>query len=251
MLKIKHLLAALPAILLVAALPFFVAFSHPAALAVHPTAISNDPNAPSGGWITLFDGTSTKGWHCYGKTAVNPEWEVKDGALHINKANGGPHGDLVSDNEYSNFDLKLEWKVAPKSNSGIIFYVHEDEAKYAEPYFTGLEMQVLDNDGHPDGKIHKHRAGDLYDLIACSKETVKPVGEWNEAEIWCKNGELKLYLNGTNVVSTTLWNDNWKTLVAGSKFKQWSDFGTFKTGHIDLQDHGDEVWYRNIKIKQL
>jgi len=232
----KHTLLALPAVLLMAALP----------------VSRKTTTAPEQGWVSLFDGTSTKGWHSYGKTIANPEWEVKDGALHVNKsAVGAESGDLVSDQEYSNFDLKLEWKISPKGNSGIIFLVHEDAVKYPEPFLTGLEMQVLDNDGHPDGKIHKHRAGDLYDLIACSKETVKPVGEWNQAEIWLKDGQLKLYLNGTNVVSTTLWDDNWKQLVAGSKFKQWSDFGTFHSGHIDLQDHGNEVWFRNIKIKTL
>jgi len=89
----------------------------------------------------------------------------------------------VTDEEYENFDLKLEWKIAKNGNSGIIFFVHEDTAKYKATYETGPEMQVLDNDGHPDGKIVKHRAGDLYDLISCRKETVKPVGEWNAAEI--------------------------------------------------------------------
>lgn len=233
-----HTLIALPAVLLMSALPF----SHKGG----PTASAP---APSGGWITLFDGTSTKGWHDYGKTTAGPEWEIQDGTLHLNPTKGGI--DLVSDEEYGNFDLKIEWKVAPKSNSGIIFYVHEDPAKYPEPYHTGLEMQVLDNEGHPDGKFYKHRAGDLYDLIACSKETVLPVGQWNKAEIYCKDGHLKLYLNGTNVVSTTLWDDNWRTMVAGSKFRQWADFGTYKTGHIDLQDHGNEVWFRNIMIKKL
>ena len=222
---------ALPAVVLMAALPF-------------------KKSTPSGGWVNLFDGKTLKGWHTYGKPSAEAQWEVKDGAIHLNKALGGD-GDLTTDAAFDNFDLKLEWKISPKGNSGILFYVQEDTMKYKESYNTGPEMQVLDNDGHPDGKIHKHRAGDLYDLIPCTKETVKPVGEWNQVEIISNKGELKFFLNGTNVVSTTLWDDAWKNLVAGSKFKRWPDFGTFKSGKIDLQDHGNEVWYRNIKIKQL
>lgn len=202
------------------------------------------------GWKSLFDGATTSGWHSYGQTKAGAEWEVKDGALHLDKSKGG-EGDLLTDGTYGNFDLKVEWKITPKGNSGILFHVQEDTVRYPEPYYTGPEMQVLDNDGHSDGKIHKHRAGDLYDLIACSKETVKPVGEWNQAEIYSKDGQLKLFLNGVNVVTTTQWDDSWKTMVAGSKFKQWPDFGTFKRGKIDLQDHNCEVWYRNIKIKEL
>ena len=201
------------------------------------------------GWEMLFDGKTTNGWHTYGKDKPGSAWEVDNGALHLSSASEG-RGDLTSNKEYNNFDLKLEWKISPNGNSGVIFYV-KDEPKYKAPYHTGPEMQVLDNDGHSDGKIIKHRAGDLYDLISCSKETVKPVGEWNEVEIISNNGDLKLFLNGFNVVHTTMWDDAWKKMVAGSKFKQWPDFGTFKTGHIDLQDHGNEVWFRNIKIKSL
>src|SRR5262249_11348223 len=109
----------------------------------------------------------------------------------------------------------------------------------------------VDNVGHSDGRIIKHKAGDLYDLISCSKEVVKPAGEWNAAEIKILNGKLDLYLNGENVVTTTLWDDNWKKMVAGSKFKEWPGFGTFKKGKIDLQDHGATVWFRNIRVKRL
>jgi hypothetical protein len=244
-------LLAIPAVLLIAGTPFFrpkPITPHRASLvAVHTTP---DDNEKKEDWQPLFDGRTTKGWHSYGKTKPGVQWEVVDGALHLNKSKG-EKGDLVTDSEFGDFDLKLEWKISPKGNSGIIFYVHEDPVKYPEPYQTGPEMQVLDNDGHPDGKIHKHRAGDLYDLIASSKDAAKPVGEWNEAEIRSKKGELKLFLNGVNTVTTTLWDDNWKKLIAGSKFKQWPDFGTFHTGKIDLQDHGNEVWYRNIKIRKL
>jgi hypothetical protein len=141
--------------------------------------------------------------------------------------------------------------VAPKSNSGVIFLIHEDTAMYKQTYVTGLEMQVLDNDGHPDGKITKHRAGDLYDLIKSSSEPVKPVGEWNLAEIKMDHGRLDLYLNGINIVTTALWDDNWNQMVANSKFKTMPGFGKHKKGRISLQDHGNPVWFRNIKIKEL
>lgn len=202
------------------------------------------------GWENLFDGKTTTGWHTYGKTNVTDRWKIAVGALYIDdKAKDG--GDIVTDKEYDNFDLKLEWKISKKGNSGIIFNVKEDPSKYKETYNTGPEVQVLDNEGHPDGKILKHRAGDLYDLIKSSSEPVKAPGEWNAVEIISDHGKLQIFVNGTNVVTTTMWNDNWKQLIAGSKFKNMPDFGTFKKGKIALQDHGNAVWYRNIKIKQL
>jgi hypothetical protein len=208
------------------------------------------------GWIALFDGQTTKGWHKYGGAAVGSAWKIEDGALHLD-ANHKDNwqikdgGDIVCDEEFDNFHLKLEWKIDTCGNSGIMFYVHEDTMKYKYPWMTGIEMQVLDNKCHADSKIQKHRAGDLYDIIAATPETVKPALEWNLAEIKCLNGALEFYLNGTKVVTTTLWDDAWKKAVAASKFKEWKDFGTYKKGKIALQDHGNNVWYRNIKIKKL
>ena len=217
---------------------------------------SGSGQANSDGWQSLFDGQTIKGWHKYGGAPVGAAWKTADGTIYLDTsskkdwqtANGG---DIVTDEEYENFDLKLEWKIAPKGNSGIIFYVHEDTVKFKHSFESGPEMQIVDNEGHPDGKLIKHQAGDLYDLISCSKKTVKPVGGWNEAEIKAVNGKLDLYLNGENVVSTTMWDDNWKKMIAGSKFKQWPGFGTFKKGRICLQDHGNMVWFRNIKVKRL
>lgn len=218
-----------------------------------PNALTDAQKAE--GWTLLFDGTSTKGWHSYNKSTDGSAWKVADGALYLDtsqkkdgKIPGG--GDVVSDEEYDNFHLKLEWKVAPKANSGIMFYVKED-AKYKNTYHTGPEMQVLDNTGHPDANNIKHRAGDLYDLISASPETVKPAGEWNQVEIISNKGALEFHLNGAKVVATTMWDDSWKKMIAASKFKQWPDFGTFQQGRIALQDHGDLVWYRNIMIRKL
>lgn len=226
-------------------------------LAAAPKKESIQPESekPAKGWKKLFDGKTKKGWHIYRNDGDGSSWTVEDGLLVFtpnenknDKVKRG--GDLVTDAEYENYHFSLEWKVAPGSNSGIIFNIKEDP-QFEKTYHTGPEMQVLDNDGHKDGQIIKHRAGDLYDLISCSRETVKPVGEWNKAEIILNKGELKLFLNGENVVSTTMWDENWNKMVARSKFKNMPGFGKFKKGRIGLQDHGNKVWYRNIKIKEL
>jgi hypothetical protein len=209
----------------------------------------------SEGWQLLFDGNDKTGWHIYNGKSDGSAWQVTDGCLHLSpgpkndwQTVGG--GDLISDSSFDNFDLKLEWKIDTAGNSGVLFYVHEDPS-LEHAYFSGPEMQVLDNERHPDAKIVKHRAGDLYDLITSTPETVKPALEWNQVEIIANKGHLEFYLNGTKVVETTMWDDNWKKMIAGSKFKQWPPFGTFQTGHIALQDHGAQVWYRNIKIRKL
>ncbi len=208
------------------------------------------------GWKLLFDGLSTKGWHQYGNKPVGGAWKIKDGALVLDftkkegfQTVGG--GDIVTDGEYENYELRLEWRIAPCGNSGIIYNVSEDTSKYQYCWQTGTEMQVLDNSCHPDAQIIKHRAGDLYDLISCRVETVKPAGEWNRVRIVVKKGHLEHWLNGTKVVETTMWDNTWKGLIAGSKFKDMKGFGTIKKGKIALQDHGDVVMYRNIKLKEL
>jgi Domain of Unknown Function (DUF1080) len=203
------------------------------------------------GWISLFDGKTTKGWHSYGKSVAGEAWKVEDGSLHLDAGKNLSAGDIVTDESFDNFDLKLEWKISKNGNSGIIFYIQDDPKKYDYIWYTGPEMQVLDNDGHSDGKIIKHRAGNLYDLIEGKEGVVKAVGEWNQVEIISNKGKLDLMLNGVTVVSTTVGDDNWRNLIAGSKFKTKPDFGKVFSGHIGLQDHGNEVWFRDIKIKKL
>ena len=225
---------------------------------------SGTPNTLTGkeksdNWQLLFDGQTLNGWHTYGKSSAGSAWKVEDGAICLQA--GGQQGyqtreggDIVTNEEYGNFHLQLDWKISEKGNSGVIFYVHEDP-QFHESWNTGMEMQVLDNGtptrpGHSDAKLYTHRAGDLYDLLA-SKEAAKPFGEWNHVEVISNNGKLDFYMNGEHTLSTTLWDDTWKQMIANSKFKDMPTFGTYKTGKIALQDHGNNVCFRNIKIRRL
>lgn len=209
----------------------------------------------SSDWQTLSDGARNQ-WHTYGHDSMSSAWKVEDSVIHLDASvkndwqtkNGG---DIVSNKEYENFDLELDWKISPAGNSGIMIYVHEDSSKYKYPWETGMEMQVVDNEKHPDGKIPKHQAGELYDLIPITKKPFKPVGDWNHIRILSDKGALEFYVNNEQVLKTTLWDDNWKKLIADSKFREMKDFGTYKKGRISLQDHGADVWYKNIRIKEL
>jgi hypothetical protein len=202
------------------------------------------------GWTLLFDGKSTAGWRNYKNNKVSDRWKVSNGELYLDKTVTTGTGDIITDKEYKDYELSIDWKIAPCGNSGIIFNVVEDE-KYENTYNTGPEMQVLDNSCHPDAKIVKHRAGDLYDLISCSKETVKPAGEWNQVRIVSKNAKMEFWLNGTKVVQFTMHTPEWDAMVAKSKFNTMPGFGKALKGHIALQDHGDAVWFRNVKIREL
>ena len=202
------------------------------------------------GWTLLFDGKSTSGWKTFSTDNPGAVWKVSNGELYLDKSVKEGRGDLITEKEYQDYELSLEWKIDACGNSGIIFNVVED-TKYKATYLTGPEMQVLDNTCHPDAKIIKHRAGDLYDLISSSKETVKPAGEWNHAQIISKNGKMEFWLNGTKAVEFIMHTPQWDEMVANSKFKTMPDFGKALKGHIALQDHGDQVWFRNIKIKEL
>ncbi len=209
------------------------------------------------GWQLLFDGKGLTGWHNFRKTTVGKSWIVNDNSLHLNAIKdpkGGwqapDGGDIVTDKEYENYELSLDWKIDRCGNSGVIYNVVEDD-KHEYVWQTGPEMQVLDNACHPDAKIEKHRAGDLYDLISTKYVTVKPSGQWNKAILRIQNGHLEHWLNGVKVVETTMWDDAWKKRIAESKFKDMVGFGMAKKGKISLQDHGNKVWYRNVKIREL
>ena len=208
------------------------------------------------GWKLLFDGNTTDGWHNYQKEGIGSAWKVIDGALVLDNSikdengriTGG--GDIVTDEEFESFELSLEWKIQACGNSGIMFYVAENEG-FKAPYHTGPEMQILDNTCHPDAQHETHRAGDLYAMIACSVETVKPAGQWNHVIIKIVNGRTEFWQNGIKVVEFSMWTDEWEDMVAQSKFKAWENFGKYKKGRIVLQDHTDRVSFRNIKIREI
>lgn len=223
------------------------------------SAEKKSAEAEDEGWVTLFDGTSTDGWRGYGK-ATFPEqgWEIVDGTLHCIGSGrgeaGGQGGDIIYDKKFSNFDLKLEWKISEGGNSGI-FYLAQEVPDW-EIYRTAPEMQVLDNERHPDaeaGKDGNRQAGSLYDLIPAVPQNAKPAGEWNTAEIKVYKGSVWHIQNGETVLEYHLWTPEWNELVAGSKFPElnpdWANVAA--EGYIGLQDHGDDVWYRNIQIREL
>lgn len=203
----------------------------------------------------LFDGESTKGWRGFQKDHVPAKWLVEDGTLHFNPKASGDKGDIIFDKTFANFHLKLEWKIAKKGNSGI-FYLGSEDASYKAIYQTAPEMQVLDNERHPDAKLGKdgnRKSGSLYDLIPAVPQNCKPAGEWNKVEVIHKDGHVIHMMNGEKVVEYQVGTEAWKELVAGSKFPglnpNWANLAS--EGYIGLQDHGDKVWYRNIQIMEL
>lgn len=199
------------------------------------------------GWKLLFDGKTTNGWRNYKSNTINPQWKVQAGAIVLTTVNGG---DIMTEKQYESFELSLEWKIADCGNSGIFYHVVEDSAYWAT-YSTGPEMQILDDKCHPDNKLENHRAGSLYDMITPSKVTVKKAGEWNKVLLIINQNKVKHYLNDVLIVEYTLFSPEWDAMVAKSKFADWKGFGKFKKGHIALQDHGDTVSFRNIKIREL
>jgi hypothetical protein len=197
-----------------------------------------------GEFVKLFEGEKDKTWVGYNKDAWPEGWELNDGVLH--RKSGG--GDLQSIEEYGDFDLRFGWKVAPGGNSGIMYRVSREKGP---AYETGPEYQILDNEKHRDGKSPLTSSGSLYALYAPSKDVAKPAGEWNKGRIVVKDNRIRHFLNGEKVVDAQLGSDEWNELVAKSKFAAWLKFGKNPKGFIVLQDHGDEVWFRNMRIKRL
>ncbi|MEM7414502.1 MAG: DUF1080 domain-containing protein [Gemmatimonadota bacterium] len=195
------------------------------------------------GWELLFDGASMDGWRAYsGGDPVG--WAVTDGML----TRTGPGGDIITDQDFDDFELSLEWRVEAAGNSGIFYRAALGEEWI---YHSAPEMQVLDDAEHYDGGDPLTSAGANYGLHPAPRGVVLPAGAWNEARIVVRGASVEHWLNGTQVVAYELWSPEWEALVQGSKFVEWPAYGRAERGHIGLQDHGDPVWYRNVKIREL
>ncbi len=207
----------------------------------------------TGEWITLFDGSSLDNWRGYLSDSLYAEWSIENGAMAFTP---GEHGgkNIITKEKFTDFVLSLEWKVSEGGNSGIFWGIFENEV-YAEAYETGPEIQVLDNERHPDALANPkfHQAGALYDMVQPAYDVCNPAGEWNICVIKIdhKSNTGSASLNGKVIVEFPVHGEEWNKMIAKSKFKDWKVFGKYQTGHIGLQDHGDKVWYRNIKIKKL
>ena len=195
------------------------------------------------GWQLLFDGETTDGWRGFRRQDM-PGWMVEEGELR--RVGGG--GDIVTTEQFDDFELKVDWKVQAGGNSGIMFRVSEE---WDRTWKTGPEMQVLDDERHRDGRRPITSAGSNYALHAAAEGAVRPAEAWNEARILVNGGHVEHWLNGVKVVEYELWSDEWDELVAASKWDTLPGYGRQRRGHIALQDHGDWVAYRNIKIRPL
>lgn len=206
------------------------------------------------GWVLLFDGTTLNGWQIF-KNRKNNTWEIVDGTLHCKALNenvpgdGDERSDLRTTAEYENFDLAFDWKIAPEGNSGVMFRVTEE---FDQPYYTGPEYQLVDDYGYPGTLTEMQKTGSNYDMHpAPATKILNPPGSWNSSRLVVTGSHVEHWLNGEKVVEYDLQSEDWMQKKNACKWKDAAGYGAPKKGYIDLQDHGSEIWFKNIKIKTL
>ncbi|MBN8587798.1 MAG: DUF1080 domain-containing protein [Rhodothermia bacterium] len=203
------------------------------------------------GWQLLFDGKSMQGWHTYGTTGTRG-WAVQNGEMVALGQAGheGTANDIVTEQEFENFELVLDWKISKGGNSGIFFNVVEDK-RYKAVYETGPEYQLIDDVGFPAKLEDWQTSAANYAMHPPAVKAFKPVGEWNHTRIVVNRGEVTHWLNGQKTVQYQMWSPEWERMVKEGKWKDFSGYGRAKKGKIALQDHGNQIWFKNIKIKML
>ena len=230
------------------------------------STVSNTPSS-SQDEIIMFDGKTLNGWRGYNRQDVPQAWIVEDGAIRLKGSGRGEAGarnggDIIYDQKFSNFEFSFEWKVAKGSNSGVFYLAQEVPGKPI--FFSSPEFQILDNENHPDARMGENgnrQSASLYDMIPASPQNAKPYGQWNTSKIIVYKGTVVHYQNGKNVLEYHLWTPEWKAMLDKCKFSEdkrpdaykllLNCGGENKEGYIGFQDHGDDVWFRNIKIKKL
>ncbi len=206
------------------------------------------PQERRDGWKLLFDGTTTNGWHNYKKTTVGPGWRVNNGILTRTADTAVSAGDILTNDRYRNFDLALDWRISEGGNSGIIYRATEDNDYVWQ---SGAEMQILDDARHSDGKLAITSAGSDFAIYPALRGVVHPAGEWNSARILVQGNHVEHWLNGTKLFEYEIGSTDWLARVAASKFKSMPNYGKASEGYIALQDHGDKVEFRYVRIKVL
>jgi hypothetical protein len=200
-----------------------------------------------GGWVDLFDGKTLEGWRGYQLEEVPPGWSVEDGVLA--SVPGAGTTDLITKEEYGDFELIVEWKIEAGGNSGILYRASEDKERI---WHSAVEIQLLDNDMYKDKPISlEHAAGAVYALWPAKKEAFREHGAWNETRIVAKGTNIQVYLNDVEIASFEVGGDEWKEKVAASKFSKYPGMGELAKGHIALQSHGSKTWFRNIRLRKL
>lgn len=196
------------------------------------------------GWTLLFNGKDMSQWRNFKSDSLSQNWVVDNNTMSLTK--GG--GDILTKKAYQNFELKIDWKISEVGNSGI-FVLADERGKYI--YSHAPEVQIIDNERHADTDIDSHLSGSIYDLVAAPPSAHKPAMQWNTVRIKLLNNHLQIWQNGISTASIVIGSSTWDKLVNKSKFASWSNFAHAHNGHIGLQDHGDKVWFKNIKIKEL
>jgi len=200
-----------------------------------------------GGWKLLFDGKTINGWRTF-KNNEQDSWEVINGQMHTKKEGSSKHVDLITKDQYKDFELTVDWKVEKGANSGIIYHTLET---HDASYETGPEYQLIDDNGYEDKLENWQKSGADYAMHPPSSLAAKPAGEYNRTRIVVKGDHVEHWLNGVKVADFHAWTPEWQKLKKEGKWKDYPDYGTSKTGYIALQDHGGGVWFKNVKIRKL